>query len=110
MRLFRRNRRRLRRAAASRLAPIRTVLRVEALEDRRVLTSLNAAIDSILAAQQSFPATFTSHVNFATVGATLNGGVDLSLTDVDLSFSNVSGTPGAWTGNVTVAAKNGDVA
>src|SRR5438105_2362338 len=112
MRLFKRNRRRFRGAAASRRAPSRAVLRVESLEDRLAPAALNPLIDSILAARyasdpQSFPATFNSHIGSATVGATLQGGVDLSVSDVDLSFSNVTGEPGAWTGNVTVAAKSG---
>src|SRR5262249_22298071 len=101
-------RRRLRGTAASRFAPTRTILRVETLEDRLAPASLNALIDNILATQNpSTFADFTSHVDSATVGTTLNGGGDLSVSGVDLHFLNVSGQPGAWTGNVTVSAKNG---
>jgi Ca2+-binding RTX toxin-like protein len=112
MRLFRRHRRRLRGAARSRPTLTRSILCVEALEDRLAPASLNAVIDGILAARyasdpQSFPATFNDHVASATVGSTLNGGHDLSITGVDLGFSNVTGQPGAWTGNVTVSATSG---
>src|SRR5260221_7970930 len=106
MRLFKRNRRRSRGAAASRPARTRTVLRMETLEDRLAPAGLNPLIDSILAARyasnpQSFPATFSSHINSATVGATLNGGGGLRVTDVDLSFFKVTGQPGARAGKVT---------
>jgi hypothetical protein len=92
-------------------------LRLEQLEDRFAPASLNDAINGLLGSfNTSSPptgpaATFSSSAGqiptVTTVGRTLNGGVDLQLENVTLTFSGLHYAAGSWTGQVGVEAENG---
>src|SRR5262245_9222908 len=86
-------------------------LNLETLEDRVVPASLNTIINGILEARYisggTFPATFNQHIASATVGATLQGGSDLTVDDAELTFLGVTGSPGHWTGEVKLEATGG---